>query len=135
FIAFRWIPLSRPLFRWFLLVMRLLLMPTLIFFPLWCPLRRFPLFPYTPLFRSLLEFDVVFMVGMEDGVFPHYRSMGDAGELEERSEEHTSELQSLAYLVCRLLLEKNNIAFRWLHLSTLLIRLLLLVLILRLIPS
>src|SRR5438128_6537397 len=30
-----------------------------------------------------LEFDVVFMVGMEDGVFPHYRSMGDQGELEE----------------------------------------------------
>jgi DNA helicase-2/ATP-dependent DNA helicase PcrA len=30
-----------------------------------------------------LEFDVVFMIGMEDGVFPHYRSMGDAGELEE----------------------------------------------------
>jgi DNA helicase II / ATP-dependent DNA helicase PcrA len=30
-----------------------------------------------------LEFDVVFMVGMEDGVFPHYRSMGDAGQLEE----------------------------------------------------
>src|SRR2546423_11538931 len=26
-----------------------------------------------------------------------------------RSEEHTSELQSLAYLVCRLLLEKNNV--------------------------
>ncbi|HMC36372.1 MAG TPA: DNA helicase PcrA [Actinomycetota bacterium] len=30
-----------------------------------------------------LEFDVVFMVGMEDGVFPHYRSMGDAAQLEE----------------------------------------------------
>ncbi|HXF56275.1 MAG TPA: DNA helicase PcrA [Actinomycetota bacterium] len=30
-----------------------------------------------------LEFDVVFMVGMEDGVFPHYRSMGDTAELEE----------------------------------------------------
>jgi ATP-dependent DNA helicase UvrD/PcrA len=30
-----------------------------------------------------LEFDVVFMVGMEDGVFPHYRSMGDQAELEE----------------------------------------------------
>ena len=30
-----------------------------------------------------LEFDVVFMVGMEDGIFPHYRSMGDAAELEE----------------------------------------------------
>jgi DNA helicase-2/ATP-dependent DNA helicase PcrA len=30
-----------------------------------------------------LEFDVVFMVGMEDGVFPHYRSMTDAAALEE----------------------------------------------------
>jgi len=30
-----------------------------------------------------LEFDVVFIAGMEDGVFPHYRSMGDASELEE----------------------------------------------------
>src|SRR3989441_7128230 len=29
--------------------------------------------------------------------------------VEDRSEEHTSELQSLAYLVCRLLLEKKNI--------------------------
>src|SRR2546425_7585152 len=33
-----------------------------------------------------------------------------------RSEEHTSELQSLAYLVCRLLLEKKkNILTRWIH--------------------
>ncbi|HEX9891289.1 MAG TPA: DNA helicase PcrA [Actinomycetota bacterium] len=30
-----------------------------------------------------LEFDVVFMIGLEDGVFPHYRSMTDSAELEE----------------------------------------------------
>ena len=30
-----------------------------------------------------LEFDVVFIVGMEDGVFPHYRSMADPAQLEE----------------------------------------------------
>jgi DNA helicase-2/ATP-dependent DNA helicase PcrA len=30
-----------------------------------------------------LEFPVVFVIGLEDGVFPHYRSMGDPGQLEE----------------------------------------------------
>ncbi|HEX6230903.1 MAG TPA: DNA helicase PcrA [Actinomycetota bacterium] len=30
-----------------------------------------------------LEFPVVFVIGLEDGVFPHYRSMGDQAELEE----------------------------------------------------
>src|SRR2546425_5824053 len=34
-------------------------------------------------------------------------------QLAHRSEEHTSELQSLAYLVCRLLLEKKKIASEW----------------------
>src|SRR2546425_5305170 len=37
---------------------------------------------------------------------------------EGRSEEHTSELQSLAYLVCRLLLEKKKRRSRGLHLAT-----------------
>src|SRR5205823_10193835 len=36
----------------------------------------------------------------QKGGFPHFMA-------KERSEEHTSELQSLAYLVCRLLLEKK----------------------------
>jgi DNA helicase-2/ATP-dependent DNA helicase PcrA len=30
-----------------------------------------------------LEFPVVFIIGLEDGVFPHYRSMGEPAELEE----------------------------------------------------
>jgi len=30
-----------------------------------------------------LEFPVVFIIGLEDGVFPHYRSMGDPAQLEE----------------------------------------------------
>src|SRR5690606_28288670 len=30
-----------------------------------------------------LEFPVVFIVGMEDGVFPHHRALGDPDELEE----------------------------------------------------
>src|SRR5205823_12125428 len=35
-------------------------------------------------------------------------AIGGGYTLQHRSEEHTSELQSLAYLVCRLLLEKKN---------------------------
>src|SRR5205823_13468608 len=43
----------------------------------------------------------IFLLELErDALLPHL--------LEKRSEEHTSELQSLAYLVCRLLLEKKN---------------------------
>src|SRR4029079_16125680 len=61
---------------------------------------RSTLFPYTTLFRSgpLLPADhVTYLLVRCD-------SPGRA----KRSEEHTSELQSLAYLVCRLLLEKKN---------------------------
>src|SRR5205823_6727298 len=39
-------------------------------------------------------------------VFQAYAPLMRSGPM--RSEEHTSELQSLAYLVCRLLLEKKN---------------------------
>src|SRR3712207_8013843 len=42
---------------------------------------------------------------VEDG---HDGYMEDFGEFTPRSEEHTSELQSRQYLVCRLLLEKKN---------------------------
>src|SRR5205823_7018152 len=44
----------------------------------------------------------------ERGVEVDDRHLPGHGELLERSEEHTSELQSLAYLVCRLLLEKKK---------------------------
>src|SRR2546425_8734753 len=38
----------------------------------------------------------------------HFLHLEEAGKTRSRSEEHTSELQSLAYLVCRLLLEKKK---------------------------
>src|SRR2546425_8740937 len=67
---------------------------------------RSTLFPYTTLFRSLRLRD-------ERGQahrFVHVQVVGAVGAVgsETRSEEHTSELQSLAYLVCRLLLEKKK---------------------------
>src|SRR2546425_9436273 len=72
---------------------------------------RSTLFPYTTLFRSQREcfhlplgprLDVI---GVDEEVARPPR-LERAGLL--RSEEHTSELQSLAYLVCRLLLEKKK---------------------------
>src|SRR5690348_18018372 len=83
---------------------------------------RSTLFPYTTLFRSLQ------LPGRRLPVVPHRR--GAVGEIpacrtaraccpgadpsacrtELRSEEHTSELQSPVHLVCRLLLEKKNVA-------------------------
>src|SRR3989441_7149318 len=46
-----------------------------------------------------------FLAARTDEERAHYDWMGYVGN---RSEEHTSELQSLAYLVCRLLLEKKK---------------------------
>src|SRR5687767_15574652 len=46
-----------------------------------------------------------------DGEGALRRGVGVAGERDLRSEEHTSELQSLAYLVCRLLLVKEKKTF------------------------
>src|SRR2546423_11958550 len=72
---------------------------------------RSTLFPYTTLFRSLLlksqrqgEFR-----GDRFHVFSGNGWLFDKAPHEDRSEEHTSELQSLAYLVCRLLLEKKKL--------------------------
>src|SRR5689334_23834037 len=83
-------------------------------------LRRPPrstLFPYTTLFRSEID-----QVGPSDLV-QHLRVIGPKPPLfvellarfrcfslpqKQRSEEHTSELQSQFHLVCRLLLEKKN---------------------------
>src|SRR5258707_11937834 len=70
---------------------------------------RSTLFPYTTLFRSLRQRHrrrAVLRHGLRlprDG--PLAVAMGVRG----RSEEHTSELQSRQYLVCRLLLEKKKI--------------------------
>src|SRR2546425_7764429 len=82
---------------------------------------RSTLFPYTTLFRSAelrsrvrpklevlgksLAPSVSRSLGGE--VFAHVAKHARAAR-RRRSEEHTSELQSLAYLVCRLLLEKKK---------------------------
>src|SRR5258705_4626737 len=80
---------------------------------------RSTLFPYTTLFRSLRALDEVGLTAeIKKAAIPmHGRMMHDReGNLtfqpygKERSEEHTSELQSLRHLVCRLLLEKNKLS-------------------------
>src|SRR5262245_63796629 len=75
---------------------------------------RSTLFPYTTLFRSLEEIPVLGRSPREvDGLAPHDGAVriglvDSFRELATRSEEHTSELQSLRHLVCRLLLEKKK---------------------------
>src|SRR3712207_8080447 len=82
---------------------------------------RSTLFPYTTLFRSvraaveavcreLMESEVSELVGADHGKRTPDRLTHRNGY--RRSEEHTSELQSRQYLVCRLLLEKTTIPER-----------------------
>src|SRR5438093_9330568 len=77
---------------------------------------RSTLFPYTTLFRSLLRDHraEAHLRPLRDGRPSHARLDDDRlrpdvhGRCRLRSEEHTSELQSLTNLVCRLLLEKKK---------------------------
>src|SRR3712207_7785759 len=95
---------------------------------------RSTLFPYTTLFRSEVELTIA-DGGVEwspELVFPGLRPgeeldsrvelagrapilANDGTPLAERSEQHTSELQSRQYLVCRLLLEKKKQQRSWSH--------------------
>src|SRR3712207_8644029 len=78
---------------------------------------RSTLFPYTTLFRSSLGILLVQVLfwqrlrrvgGDPVGIFTQGVALRWVGLPLARSEEHTSELQSRQYLVCRLLLEKKN---------------------------
>src|SRR3712207_6849064 len=92
---------------------------------------RSTLFPYTTLFRSDVEAfaeeqgaenrpepqtDIIradelmrYISSLQAELVQKAEEMGELrARLEERSEEHTSELQSRQYLVCRLLLEKKK---------------------------
>src|SRR3712207_8505600 len=89
---------------------------------------RSTLFPYTTLFRSRFRGIRHRAAWAEPGVLPNqpanlpahllldadfrkgFAFLRPYGLSFERSEEHTSELQSRQYLVCRLLLEKKKIA-------------------------
>src|SRR3712207_8874508 len=79
---------------------------------------RSTLFPYTTLFRSYTKrmwIEQMFADFKKHGLDPKSTRLRRVGRLSRptlavamRSEEHTSELQSRQYLVCRLLLEKKK---------------------------
>src|SRR3712207_8058849 len=80
---------------------------------------RSTLFPYTTLFRSCFTpcWHTSRATHKGDDSYPNAKSMGHhtkkviyfaKSNIRLRSEEHTSELQSRQYIVCRLLLEKNK---------------------------
>src|SRR2546422_5754241 len=75
---------------------------------------RSTLFPYTTLFRSLAGLQLLFGTTVPDDVAHRIYTVRELVEAVlpqkagDRSEEHTSELQSRLHLVCRLLLEKKK---------------------------
>src|SRR3712207_7227727 len=87
---------------------------------------RSTLFPYTTLFRSSINLvvhiwvnspeELIFLQGRSEAIQLIKKAYDENGitipfpirTLDFRSEEHTSELQSRQYLVCRLLLEKKK---------------------------
>src|SRR3712207_8228406 len=87
---------------------------TIYFFFFFLMIRRPPrstLFPYTTLFRSLRELRFHLerqAVRITYWIAPDKRIILLTVFYKTRSEEHTSELQSRQYLVCRLLLEKKK---------------------------
>src|SRR3712207_8435439 len=107
---------------------------TLLFFLMIRRPPRSTLFPYTTLFRSNIidtpghaDFGgeverglemvdgVLLLVDASEGPLPQTRFVLRKALAKSRSEEHTSELQSRQYLVCRLLLEKKKIYIRHHH--------------------
>src|SRR5258707_11640629 len=91
-----------------------------IFFFFFLMIRRPPrstLFPYTTLFRSQSGCPIHCNPFAKGASLAHALFVGSSAAFDQnnitstqqqRSEEHTSELQSRQYLVCRLLLEKKN---------------------------
>src|SRR2546423_6399224 len=69
---------------------------------------RSTLFPYTTLFRSLDARKWLAHERRSRALLSTLLGERVPKRFAQRSEEHTSELQSLAYLVCRLLLEKKK---------------------------
>src|SRR5262245_66414137 len=86
----------------------------LLFFFFFLMIRRPPrstLFPYTTLFRSreFAMLEVPFLEWfLDEGMLDLTMAPPEGDQACLRSEEHTSELQSLRHLVCRLLLEKKK---------------------------
>src|SRR2546422_1811516 len=89
--------------------------PTSFFFSFFFLMIRRPprstLFPYTTLFRSIGRIALALGPTNPSHVYALIESkQGMLWDSKDRSEEHTSELQSRLHLVCRLLLEKKKMS-------------------------